>query len=82
MSLKEKIGTVVSDRMEGTRIVAVIERGFHKKYKKVRTVRKKYAVCDVGSKAFMGDLVCIRETRPISKTKRWVLVKIFKKSSL
>jgi small subunit ribosomal protein S17 len=81
MAVKEKIGIVVSDKMENTRIVAVNARVLHKRYKKVITVTKRYAVHDVDSDSSMGDQVCIRETRPISKTKNWVLTSILRKSS-
>jgi small subunit ribosomal protein S17 len=81
MAVKEKIGIVVSDKMENTRIVAVNARVLHKRYKKVITVTKRYAVHDMDSTSSMGDQVCIRETRPISKTKNWILTSILRKSS-
>jgi small subunit ribosomal protein S17 len=81
MAVKEKVGIVVSDKMENTRIVAVNNRVLHKRYKKVITVTKRYAVHDTDSTSAMGDQVCIRETRPISKTKNWILTSILRKSS-
>jgi small subunit ribosomal protein S17 len=81
MAVKEKIGIVVSDKMKNTRIVAVNNRILHKRYKKVITVTKRYAVHDTDSNSSIGDQVCIRETRPISKTKNWILTSILRKSS-
>ena len=81
MAVKEKIGIVVSDKMKNTRIVAVNNRVLHKRYKKVITVTKRYAVHDTDSNSSIGDQVCIRETRPISKTKNWILTSILRKSS-
>ena len=81
MAVKERIGIVVSDKMNSTRIVAVNDRVLHKRYKKVITVTKRYAVHDSESSSSIGDQVSIRETRPISKTKNWVLTSILRKSS-
>ena len=80
MAVKEKIGIVVSDKMKDTLIVSVNDRITHKRYKKVITRTKRYAVHDPTSNSSIGDQVCIRETRPISKTKNWVLVSILRKS--
>jgi|TARA_B110000046_G_scaffold19786_1_gene18754 small subunit ribosomal protein S17 len=81
MAVKERIGIVVSDKMNSTRIVAVNDRVLHKRYKKVITVTKRYAVHDSESSSSIGDQVRIRETRPMSKTKNWVLTSILRKSS-
>ena len=81
MAVKERIGIVVSDKMNSTRIVAVNDRVLHKRYKKVITVTKRYAVHDSESSSSIGDQVRIRETRPISKTKNWILTSILRKSS-
>jgi len=80
MAVKEKIGIVVSDKMKDTRIVAVNDRIIHKKYKKVITRTKRYAVHDSESNSSIGDQVSIRETKPISKTKNWVLTSVLRKS--
>lgn len=80
MSVKEKVGIVVSDKMTQTCIVAVNDRVLHKRYKKVITITKRYAVHDIDSLSSLGDQVCIRETRPLSKTKNWVLASILRKS--
>ena len=81
MAVKEKIGIVVSDKMKDTLIVSVNDRVIHKRYKKVITRTKRYAVHDATSNSSIGDQVRIRETRPISKTKNWVLVSILRKSA-
>jgi small subunit ribosomal protein S17 len=81
MAIKEKIGIVVSDKMKDTRIVAVNDRIIHKRYKKVVTRTKRYAVQDSKFNAAIGDQVRIQETKPISKTKNWVLISILRKSA-
>jgi|TARA_B100001741_G_C16294873_1_gene478516 small subunit ribosomal protein S17 len=81
MVVKEKVGIVVSDKMKDTRIVAVNDRIIHKKYKKVITKTKRYAVQDSTFNSAIGDQVRIRETKPISKTKNWVLISVLRKSA-
>lgn len=81
MAVKEKIGTVVSDKMDKTCIVAVNDRIMHKKYGKVIIRTKRYAAHDSDFNAGIGDKVLIRETRPLSKTKNWILIDILSKSS-
>jgi small subunit ribosomal protein S17 len=81
MAIKEKTGIVVSDKMTNTRIVAVNDRIVHKRYKKVITRTKRYAVHDSQFNATIGDQVRIRETKPMSKTKNWVLTSVLRKSS-
>ena len=56
--------------MSNTRIVAVNDRITHKRYKKVITRTRRYAVHDPESLSFIGDQVQIRETKPLSKTKK------------
>lgn len=81
MAVKEKIGIVVSDKMKDTRIVAVNDRIIHKRYKKVVTRTKRYAVHDTAFNSSIGDQVRIRETKPLSKTKNWVLINVLRKSA-
>jgi small subunit ribosomal protein S17 len=81
MAVKEKIGIVVSDKMKDTCIVAVNARINHKRYKKVITKTKRYAVQDSTFAAGIGDKVRIRETKPISKTKNWILISVLSKSA-
>jgi small subunit ribosomal protein S17 len=79
MAVKEKIGIVVSDKMKDTLIVSVNDRITHKRYKKVITRTKRYAVHNAALNYSIGDKVRIRETTPISKTKNWVLVRVLRK---
>jgi small subunit ribosomal protein S17 len=81
MAVKERIGVVVSDKMKDTRIVAVNDRIIHKRYKKVITRTKRYVVQDSTFNSSIGDEVKIRETKPISKTKNWVLTSVLRKSA-
>ena len=81
MAVKEKTGIVVSDKMNNTRIVAVSDRMVHKRYKKVVTRTKRYAVHDSQFNSNIGDQVRIRETKPLSKTKNWVLISVLRKSA-
>ena len=79
MNAKEKIGIVVSDKMLNTRIVAISNRVKHKLYKKVITKTKRYVVHDTIHNSKVGDKVKIQETKPISKTKNWILINILEK---
>jgi len=81
MAVKEKVGVVVSDKMQDTLIVAVNDRVIHKRYKKVITKTKRYVVQDSTFNSSIGDQVRIRETKPISKTKNWVLISVLRKSA-
>ncbi len=70
---KERRGVVVSDKMTKTVVVAVERRIKHRKYKKYINLQKRYAAHDeLGVQ--VGDIVRIRETRPMSKRKRWQVV--------
>jgi small subunit ribosomal protein S17 len=78
----EKVGQVVSTKMQKTIVVEVEMRKAHIKYKRiVRTSRKFYAH-DEQNTARVGDVVRIRETRPLSKLKRWNLEEIIRRSAL
>ncbi len=67
-------GTVVSDKNEKTIIVSVERRVMHPVYKKFIRRSKRYAAHDEGNALKIGDVVFIRECRPISKSKRWEVV--------
>jgi small subunit ribosomal protein S17 len=69
-SIKVRRGRVVSAKMQQTVVVLVERRVKHRRYKKFVTVRERYAAHD-GLGCTEGDIVLIRETRPMSKTKRW-----------
>ena len=75
---KERSGEVISNKMTQTIVVRVKRRMKHPLYKKVITKFKKYYVHDAESVAQPGNHVRIRETRPISKLKRWVLVEVIR----
>ncbi len=78
---KIKIGTVVSDKMQKTIVVAV-ERTFrHAVYAKVTKKTSKFYAHDPQRIAKPGDKVKIMETRPLSKLKRWRLVEVLEKFS-
>ena len=73
-------GIVVSDAMERTIVVQVERNSAHSLYKKIIKIRKKYAVHDQENQAKVGDRVEIMGTRPLSKTKRWRLVRIIEEA--
>jgi small subunit ribosomal protein S17 len=81
MAVKEKVGIVVSDKMKDTCIVAVNDSVIHKRYKKVITKTKRYVVQDSTFNSSIGDEVRIRETKPISKTKKSVIISVIRKSA-
>src|SRR5260370_41452699 len=77
-SRKTLEGVVVSDKMNKTRIVTV-ERSFrHPFYEKIMKKQSKFAIHDEANESKEGDLVEIMSTRPLSKSKRWRLVRIVK----
>lgn len=76
MSLKEKVGLVVSDKMDKTVVVAVENRSSHPKYGKVVVKTKRFKAHDELNSCKQGDQVRIQETRPLSRTKRWQVVNI------
>ena len=78
----EKVGTVVSTKMQKTIVVEVEMRKTHPKYKRVIKLSKKFYAHDEQGSARMGDVVRIRETRPLSKLKRWALEEIVRRSTL
>lgn len=78
----EKVGNVVSTKMEKTIVVEVEMRKAHPKYKRIVKSSKKFYAHDEQNSARVGDVVRIRETRPTSKLKRWTLEEIVRRSSL
>ena len=77
---KVRQGVVVSDANDKTIVVAVEERKPHPIYKKMITSTKKFHAHDETNEAGIGDTVQIMETRPLSKMKRWRLLKIVEKA--
>jgi len=80
MALKERVGTVVSDKMDKTVVVAVINRYPHPTYKKIVSRTKRYQAHDPENICSTGDRVRIKETRPLSANKRWAIDEILNKS--
>jgi len=78
---KKIIGKVISDKMQKTRIVITETLKKHLRYKKFYRHKTKYYVHDSKEKSKIGDWVIIKQSRPISKLKRWVLVDILNKDS-
>ena len=77
---KVRQGVVVSDANDKTIVVAVEVRKPHPIYKKMITSTKKFHAHDENNEAGVGDTVQIMETRPLSKMKRWRLLKIVEKA--
>jgi small subunit ribosomal protein S17 len=78
----EKIGSVISTKMQKTIVVEVEMRKTHPKYKRVIKLSKKFYAHDEQNSAHVGDVVRIRESRPLSKLKRWTLEEVIRRSSL
>ena len=76
---KERIGVVVSNKMEKSIVVAVKRKEKHPKYGKFVNKTKKFVAHDEENKCDIGDTVLVMETRPLSKNKRWRLVNIIEK---
>ena len=77
---KNRVGIVVSDKMDKTVVIAIEEHVKHQKYGKVikRTIRLK--VHDEKNECGIGDKILVAETRPLSHDKRWRLVEIIEKA--
>src|SRR5580698_3296717 len=78
----EKVGNVVSTKMQKTIVVEVEMRKTHPKYKRVIKSNKKFYAHDEQNSAHVGDVVRIRESRPLSKLKRWTLEEVIRRSTL
>jgi small subunit ribosomal protein S17 len=78
---KQRIGEVVSNKMTKTIVVRVQRRFPHPQYKKIVTSYKKFYAHDEKAEAKPGDTVCIEESRPLSKLKRWTLVKVLERAA-
>ncbi len=80
MAVKERVGLVVSNKMDKTVVVAVENRSAHPKYGKIMVRTKRYKVHDAENACNEGDRVRIQETRPMSKTKRWAVAEVVEKA--
>jgi len=77
---KERIGVVSSNKMEKSIVVMVETREKHPKYGKFMKKSHKFTAHDEKNECNEGDTVLIMETRPLSKTKNWRLVKVLEKA--
>jgi small subunit ribosomal protein S17 len=77
----EKVGEVVSTKMQKTIVVEVIRRVPHPLYKRIISKRKKFYAHDAESQAKMGDVVRIVESRALSKLKRWRLAEVIRRAA-
>jgi len=77
---KEFIGTVVSDKMQKTVVVRVMQMSKHAKYSRVAKSFNKFKAHDEANIAKTGDTVAIEETRPLSKDKHFRVLKVIKKA--
>jgi len=81
MALKERVGTVVSDKMDKTVVVAVENRFPHSIYQKIVSRTTRYKAHDSENNCRVGDRVRITETRPLSATKRWKVSEVLSHSA-
>lgn len=78
MAVREKVGVVVSNKMQKTVVVAVEDRVAHSKYGKIVVKTKRFKAHDEEDRCQEGDLVRITETRPLSRTKRWQVAEVLR----
>ncbi|OGS20376.1 MAG: 30S ribosomal protein S17 [Elusimicrobia bacterium RIFOXYA2_FULL_39_19] len=78
---KTCIGIVLSDKMNKSRVIGLEQTVRHSKYQKVLRRTKKLYAHDENNQSKIGDIVKIVETKPLSKMKRWSLVKIIRTKS-
>lgn len=77
---KIRVGKVVSDKMDKTIVVAVVDNVEHPLYKKIVKRTYKLKAHDENNECKIGDTVKVMETRPLSKDKRWRLVEVIEKA--
>ena len=82
MPVKQQIGIVISNKMQKTIVVKIENRYSHPIYSKTLVKTKKYLAHDELETCNIGDQVLVQECRPLSKKKRWKLIKILSKSLL
>ena len=78
---KTRIGTVLSDKMDKTIVVAIEDSVQHPLYKKTMKRTYKLKAHDENNECGIGDTVEVMETRPLSNDKRWILVRIIEKAN-
>lgn len=77
---KERVGVVVSNKMDKSGVLSFVRKVKHPKYGKFMLTTKKFMFHDENNEAGIGDTVRITETRPLSKSKSWRLVEIIEKA--
>ena len=77
---KTRVGKVVSDKMDKTVVVAIVDHVKHPLYKKIVKKTYKLKAHDENNECKIGDTVKVMETRPLSKEKNWRLVEIIEKA--
>ena len=77
---KTRVGKVVSDKMDKTVVVAVVDLEQHALYKKAVKKTVKFQAHDENNDAHIGDTVSLMETRPLSKDKRWRVVEVLQRA--
>jgi len=77
---KTRVGMVVSDKMDKTVVVAIVDSVKHPLYKKIVKRTYKLKAHDENNECGIGDKIKVMETRPLSKDKRWRLVEIIEKA--
>jgi|TARA_B110000046_G_scaffold183987_1_gene221362 small subunit ribosomal protein S17 len=82
MTTKEKIGTVVSNKMDKTIVITVEDKYSHPLYGKTLKQTKRFMAHDEKNECTLGDVVIISETRPLSRNKRWTLKQILNKTKI
>ncbi|MCX5706198.1 MAG: 30S ribosomal protein S17 [Candidatus Omnitrophica bacterium] len=78
---KEFLGTVVSDKMNKTVVVKIVQMSKHAKYSKIAKTYDKFKAHDEKNAAKVGDTVAIEETRPLSKDKHFRVIEVVKKAT-
>nr|YP_009243810.1 ribsomal protein S17 [Sargassum horneri]AKO62581.1 ribsomal protein S17 [Sargassum horneri]QJC59455.1 ribosomal protein S17 [Sargassum horneri]QNU09428.1 ribosomal protein S17 [Sargassum horneri]UVW81218.1 30S ribosomal protein S17 [Sargassum horneri] len=78
----QRLGIVISDKMQKSVVVAVEYRYKHQFYSKIVTRTKRYLAHDEENSCNIGDEVLVEESRPLSKRKRWIVKKILNKAVL
>jgi small subunit ribosomal protein S17 len=82
MPAKERIGTVVSNKMQKTIVVAVQSKYQSHLYSKFKIRTKRYLAHDEFNECKIGDQVIVKETRPLSRKKCWILKQVLNKDTL
>ena len=77
---KERVGKVVSNKMEKSCVITVERKVKHEKYGKFMTKTTKLMVHDETNQVGIGDTIRVMETRPLSKNKRWTLIEILERA--